>query len=626
MNPVSLALLILAVPLVSVGLIALFFPKRGGPASVISTGAAGLILVAAFFLVFGGETFAVEGTWLAIGDYSLAFGILYNDLTALMLFVVAVIGFFVHLFSLKYMENDPGKARFFAGLSLFMFSMLGIVFADNLLLIFVFWELVGLSSYLLINHWFERPAAVAASKKAFLVNRIGDIAFLIGIIWCYWQFGTLNLLELAELTALDSTQLQTGLGLLLFCGAVAKSGQVPLHVWLPDAMEGPTPVSALIHAATMVAAGIYLLCRIWFLMAPGALELIAIIGTVTAILGAATAIVQTDIKKILAYSTISQLGYMVAAFGLAGGLSGEETAAGIHPLVLAGGAAAMFHLTTHAFFKALLFLGSGSIIHACKDEQNIYKMGGLRQKLPLTFAFFTIGYLALIGFPFLAGFFSKDAILYLAWEKSSLIFWVLGFTALLTAFYMTRLWLTVFFGEPKSEAAKEAQEGGPLMTIPLGVLAVGALFAGWTGLYPKAFAGVLEQLPLAEGTGHVVVLIVSLLALVAGFGLAWMIYGVGASTDRLEKHAGAFYAFLEQKFYFDTLYEWYVEKVQQRIARLLSFLDQILVAGVLVRGAAGVAMVFGVSSRASFTGNLHHYVYWFFLGILLLTALSLGFL
>src|SRR5690606_7294260 len=300
------------------------------------------ILIAALALVFGGERFDQAWGWLSLGDYTLSLGIYFNDLAALMLFVVAVVGFFIHVFSLKYMRDDSGKARFFAGLSIFMFSMTGIVLADNLILIFIFWELVGLSSYLLINHWYEKPSAVAASKKAFIVNRVGDFGFLIGIIWCYWQFGTMSLVELADLASIEPGRLQVGFGLLLFCGAVGKSGQLPLHVWLPDAMEGPTPVSALIHAATMVAAGIYLLCRISFLMLPEVLTVIAIIGTATALLGALTAIVQTDIKKILAYSTISQLGFMVAAFGLGGEAAGAAEAGGARPLLLAGGAAAMF--------------------------------------------------------------------------------------------------------------------------------------------------------------------------------------------------------------------------------------------------------------------------------------------
>lgn len=622
MNPTYHAIFILAVPFLAAALIALFFRKNGNVAAGISLTAAAVILISSLALVLGGERFNTGWAWLTLGDYTLWLGIYFNDLAALMLFVVAVVGFLIHVFSLKYMKDDPGKARFFGGLSLFMFSMTGMVLADNLMVIFIFWELVGLSSFLLINHWFHRPSAVAASKKAFIVNRVGDFGFLIGIIWCYWQFGTLNLIELAEVVTLDPGILQVGVGLLLFCGALGKSGQIPLHVWLPDAMEGPTPVSALIHAATMVAAGIYLLSRIYFMMLPEVLTVILIIGTATAVFGAMTAIVQTDIKKILAYSTISQLGFMVAAFGLGGLPGAAET--GDLTLLTAGGAAAMFHLTTHAFFKALLFLGAGSIIYACHHEQNIYKKGGLARKLPWTFACFTIAYLALIGLPGLSGFFSKDAILYLAWVKNPLVFWILGFTALLTAFYMTRLWLTVFFGKPKSKEADHAHEGGGLMIVPLAVLAVGSIAAGWTFVHPPAFAGVIAQIPHPEGAAHLLVLVVSVVVVVLGFALAWFIYKPGAAEDRVERAAPGLHRFLGQKLYFDTVYEWYVEKVQQRLASLLSFLDQILIAGVVVRGAAGFVALFGVGAKAGQTGNLHSYVYWFFIGTVLLTVLAIG--
>lgn len=624
MDPIFAAILILAIPLVSAGLIALLFRRQGNISAGISVAAAGLIMVFSLSLIFSGARPEQSWIWLELGQYKLSFGILFNDLSAMMLFVVAVVGFFIHVFSLSYMRKDAGKARFFAGLSLFMFSMIGLILADNLILLFVFWELVGLSSYLLINHWFEKPAAVAASKKAFIVNRVGDFGFLVGIIWAYWQFGTFSLNGLAESAAMDSGNLQVGIGLLLFCGALAKSGQIPLHIWLPDAMEGPTPVSALIHAATMVAAGVYLLCRVNFLMLPDALTVIMIIGTATALFASITAVVQTDIKKILAYSTISQLGFMVAAFGL-GSLAGEVQGEGAgRALVLAGGAAAMFHLTTHAFFKALLFLGAGSIIHASNHEQNIYRMGGLAKKMPVTFVFFTIGYLALIGVPGLAGFFSKDAILYLAWENNRMVFGVLGFSAFMTAFYMTRLWVTVFLGKPKSKAAEQARENGLTMTVPLGVLALGALAAGWSFLQPEAFAGILRHVPHPTGAGHTMVLGVSVVVVALGFVLAWVLYRPGAATDRLEERSPALFGFLAQKWYFDRVYGWYVAKVQQRLANLLSFLDQILVAGLAVRGTAGFLGLFGLGAKAGYSGNLHAYVYWFFIGLLLLSAVAFG--
>jgi NADH-quinone oxidoreductase subunit L len=624
MNPTYHAIFILAVPFLSAGLIALFFRRQGNIAAGISIAAAAVVLVSSLALVFGGERPDQQWVWLQLGEYTLSLGIYFNDLAALMLFIVAVVGFFIHIFSLAYMRDDPDKARFFAGLSLFMFSMTGVVLADNLMLVFIFWELVGLSSFLLINHWFHKPSAVAASKKAFIVNRVGDFGFLIGIIWCYWQFGTLSLTELGGMATADPGLLQVGLGLLLFCSALGKSGQIPLHVWLPDAMEGPTPVSALIHAATMVAAGIYLLCRIYFMMLPEVLTVIMIIGTATAVLGAVTAIVQTDIKKILAYSTISQLGFMVAAFGL-GGLAGDmESAGGGYPVVLAGGAAAMFHLTTHAFFKALLFLGAGSIIHACHHEQNIYRMGGLARKMPWTFLFFSIGFLALIGFPGLAGFFSKDAILFIAWEKNKFVFVILALTAMTTAFYMTRLWITVFFGTPKSEEAGHAHENGPTILVPLGVLAAGSIVAGWTFMHPAAFAGVIDRIPHPAGGAQAIIIGVSLVVVVVGAGLAWLFYGAGAASDRLATTAPGLFRALSKKAYFDDVYEWYVVKVQQRIASLLSFLDQILIAGVLVRGTSGFLALFGLGAKAGYSGNLHSYVYWFFIGLLLLVAVATG--
>ena len=384
---------------------------------------------------------------MRLGSFSISLGIKYDGLAALMLSIVGVVGLCVHVFSLGYMHDDAGKARYFGGLSIFMFSMIGIVLADNLFMMFIFWELVGFSSYFLINHWNEKKSASDAAKKAFIVNRVGDFGFLLGIILCYWMNQTVNLSELREHHVYSRL-----IPLLLFCGAVGKSAQLPLQVWLPDAMEGPTPVSALIHAATMVAAGIYMLCRIHAIMVPDALTVIAWVGTLTALYAALCAVTQRDIKKVLAYSTLSQLGYMVAAFGL-GSVGG-----------------AMFHLTTHAFFKALLFLGSGSVIYGCHHEQDIFRMGGLRRAMPLTFWTFTIAVAAIAGLPGLAGFFSKDAILVLAYQHNPAVFAVLAFTAILTAFYMLRLWKIVFLGAPRSEESGHAHEGGLSLTAPLVLL------------------------------------------------------------------------------------------------------------------------------------------------------------
>ena len=616
MPPVSTATSILLVPLASAALIALFLRKQGALASWISTAAAGVIAVLSLQLIFGGQRFTASTEWLHFGDFVVKLGFKFDDLAALMLFVVSFVGFLIHLFSLGYMHDDSARARFFGGLSIFMFSMLGIVLADNLFMIFIFWELVGFSSYLLINHYCDRQSAADASKKAFIVNRVGDFGFLLGIIMCYWLNGTVNLDELR-----DNHVFSAAIALLLFCGAMGKSAQMPLQVWLPDAMEGPTPVSALIHAATMVAAGIYMLCRIEPLMVPQALNVIMWIGTITALYAALCAIVQSDIKKVLAYSTLSQLGYMVAAFGLGSQMEGEGTA---KIVVAAGVGAAMFHLTTHAFFKALMFLGSGSVIHGCHHEQDIFKMGGLSKRMPLTFITFTIGVLAIIGMPGLAGFFSKDAILYLAMEKNTAVFAILVFTAVLTSFYMIRMWKITFFGEARSDQAAHAHESGISMTIPLVVLAALSIAGGYSGVFGKLAGSIAHLVPEAEGSTHTTMLFISLGILLVGAGSAWFFYKP-ATTDALEqKSPGLFRSLTWLKESFDRLYNYYVAKIQQRFAMLLNFLEQIFLAGLLVRGFAGFVGFVGYGARALYTGSLHVYVYWFLHGAVVLWAFAAG--
>ena len=379
MTQVALSLLFL--PLLSAAFTLCFLRKHGNIAALLSVATAGGILAFSSYLIFAGEdlsVFAWSTTWFALSNFQLEFGFLVDSPAKTLLFVVSFVGLLIHIFSLGYMADDGAKARYFGGLSIFMFSMIGITLADNLIMIFVFWELVGFSSYLLIAHYFNTDEAAKASRKAFIVNRIGDFGFLLGIIFTYWTFGTVNLQELQVTANLDSSLTSTVLCLLLVCGFVGKSAQFPLHVWLPDAMAGPTPVSALIHAATMVAAGIFLLIRIDFLFTSEALKLIGLMGAVMGLYAGFCALTQRDIKKVLAYSTLSQLGYMAAAFGL--GLPGI----------------ALFHLMTHAFFKALMFLGSGSVIHACHHEQDIFAYGGLAQKclLPLT-----LSSLACLQFP-----------------------------------------------------------------------------------------------------------------------------------------------------------------------------------------------------------------------------------
>ena len=623
---------LLAIPLLSAIAIAFFFRRSGAFASGVSVGAAALILAVAGHIIFKVENFEYNVNWIEIGTLNVSFGLLINDLAKLMLFVVAFVGFLVHVFSLGYMKDDPNKARFFGGLSIFMFSMLGLVMASSLITLFIFWELVGFSSYMLIGFYLDKPSAAAASKKAFIVNRVGDFGFLIGIIMVFSMFGTLNLSALSDTFGADASLLEaagvTTIGLLLFCGTVGKSGQLPLHVWLPDAMEGPTPVSALIHAATMVAAGVFLLCRTGFLMTVDALTVIAWVGVATALFAGFTAVAQRDIKKILAYSTVSQLGYMVAAFGL-GSLAAFKGHGDAHghmgqSVVTGGVAAAMFHLTTHAFFKALLFLGSGSIIHACHHEQDIFKMGGLKSKMPVTFITFTIGVAALTGFPLLAGFFSKDAILAVALESNKAAFYLLVFGAFLTALYMTRLWLITFLGAPKSDNADHARENGLTMTVPLILLAVLSIVGGYASLYPEVVSGVIGGIPHPDSAGHTTILIASLVAVFAGYVVSYFFYGAGAKEDRLEQTFKPLHTILAEKFYFDHVYDWYVAKVQQRVATTLHFTEQIALSGLIIRGTAGFAGLIGIGLKALHVGSIHAYVYWFIGGLALFWALAVG--
>src|SRR5438552_5215671 len=494
------------------------------------------------------------------------------------------------------MRAYKGKWRYLAARSLFMFAMLGIVLANNFVMMFIFWELVGFTSYVLIGHWFERDAAADAAKKAFLTTRIGDFGFMIGILMVWMATGSVVFDDIvAHLSKITSNPgYLTIVAILIFCGAVGKSAQFPLHVWLPDAMEGPTPVSALIHAATMVAAGVYLLVRVAFLIQASqtALLVIAWIGTVTALLGALMATQQSDIKRILAYSTISQLGYMVMAVGLA---SNE---------------AAMFHLFTHAFFKALLFLAAGSVIVMLHHEQNIWKMGGLRRKLPITFVTFAAGALALIGCPPFSGFFSKDAILAVAYQHNLPIFAVALFTAFLTAFYVIRMLVIVFFGNPRSDSAREGRESPPVMTMPLIVLAILATLGGFT-----FFARDFLKLP-TEKEAAVFVTALAIIALILGVGLAFVLYR-GRATEPVKVEL------LRRKFYFDEFYGWLICWTQELLARVAAFVDRwIIDAGAVGGGSRGTWGV-GALLRLLQVGNLQGYAFLFGLGVVALIYFAL---
>ena len=532
---------------------------------------------------------APELTWLDLPPFlSVPLGLGLDDLSKTMLLLVTGIGAVIHVYSLGYMRDDESKSRYFAALSFFMFSMLGIVLANNFVMMFIFWELVGFSSYLLIGHWFERDAAAEAAKKAFITNRLGDFGFMIGILMVWTSTGSVVFEEIVPkiATLTSNPAYLAAAAILIFCGAVGKSAQFPLHVWLPDAMEGPTPISALIHAATMVAAGVYMLVRVGFLIqaSPPALTVIAWIGTITSVMAALIATQQNDIKRILAYSTLSQLGYMVMAVGLA---SGE---------------AAMFHLFTHAFFKALLFLGAGAIIIMLHHEQNIWKMGGLAGKLRLTFATFAVGTLALMGCPPFSGFFSKDAILALAYERNTPIFAIGLFTAFLTAFYMIRLVIVVFFGKPRSDAAQSSREAPFVMTGPLVLLAVPAFLAGF-GIFARHFL----PLPVEKETVAIVPLL-AIAAMILGLGLGLMIYRNKAEEPL---NVGA----LRRKLYFDEFYEWLIRRTQGALSNIFSFFDRWIIDAGGVRGASSATWGAGALLRLFQVGNLQAYAFLFGLGI-----------
>jgi NADH-quinone oxidoreductase subunit L len=533
-----------------------------------------------------------EWNWIYIrGIFHAPIGFILDDLSRLMLLVVSGVGSLIHIYSLDYMRDDAGKSRYFAALSLFMFAMLGIVLANNFVMMFIFWELVGFTSYVLIGHWFERDSAAEAAKKAFITTRIGDFGLMIGILMVWMATGSVVFDDIvAHLSKITSNPgYLTIAAVLIFCGAAGKSAQFPLHVWLPDAMEGPTPVSALIHAATMVAAGVYLLVRVAFLIhaSQTALMTIAWIGTITALLGGLIATQQSDIKRILAYSTISQLGYMFIAVGLAS----DE--------------AAMFHLFTHAFFKALLFLAAGSVIVALHHEQNIWQMGGLSSKLKLTFVAFIVGGFALMGVPPFSGFFSKDAILALAYQRNLPIFAIGLTTAFLTAFYVSRQLIVVFFGKPRSESARTARESPLVMVVPLLILAFFALTAGFRAIAKKVL--VVPH----EGETTLIVPMLAIAALLAGAGFAFWIY---RNSDREVVHVDLF----RRLFYIDEFYAWLIDHTQELLARVAAFLDRSVVDGAAVRGASGATVQFGSLLRLFQVGNLQAYAFLFGLGIVAL--------
>jgi NADH-quinone oxidoreductase subunit L len=551
--------------------------------------------------------------WFQFGNDWLSLGWVLNPLTAVMLVMVTFVGLLIFIFSVGYMEHDENFTRFFCFLALFAAAMLGVIIANSLLLLFMCWEIVGLTSYLLIGFWYFKPSAAAAAKKAFITTRIGDLPFFLGMVWLYSQTGTLlfynggtGCLEptairhmLSHTTAIGMC-VATGIALLIFCGAVGKSGQFPLHVWLPDAMEGPTPVSALIHAATMVAAGVFLVARVYPLMSAHngiagvlttstALQAVTWVGAITALFGSLVAVAQWDIKRILAYSTVSQLGYMMMGLGLGGVAVG------------------MFHLITHAFFKALLFLGAGSVIHGCSGEQDIRKMGGLRKLMPITFATYAVAMLALCGFPLFSGFWSKDEILHAAhhWNISQTPYYMGAFAALLTAFYMSRQVFYVFGGSSRlTEETTDASHAAPadaanhhhgsgeihespaVMTVPLVLLSVFALLLGFFGTpaWPW-FQSFLDDTPLAVkfsafGEGGILpVMLVSSLIVFLGLGLGWYFYGRKPiesvdAPDSFGKLSPATFTVLGHAFYFDALYGATLIRLNMLFSTISNWLDR----------------------------------------------------
>jgi NADH-quinone oxidoreductase subunit L len=580
---------ILLSPLVSAAVITLFTLRRKTVSSATSI-AAVLVSFACSCLIFAQHsTAAAEFTWIGIGGvFQVPFGLTLDQLSRTMAVLVSGIGAIIHIYSLGYMRDDEGKSRYFAALSLFMFAMLGIVLANNFVMLFMFWELVGFTSYVLIGHWFYRDAAADAANKAFITTRIGDFGFMIGILMIWMATGSIVFAEIAlRISTLAGHPLfLTIVALLIFCGAAGKSAQFPLHVWLPDAMEGPTPISALIHAATMVAAGVYMLVRVAFVIQSSqtALLVIAWIGTITAVMAALIATQQDDIKRILAYSTLSQLGYMVMAVGLA------------------SNDAAMFHLFTHAFFKALLFLAAGSVIVMLHHEQNIWEMGGLSRRLPITFAAFLVGALALIGCPPFSGFFSKDAILALAYERSMPIFTVALFTAFLTAFYVMRLLVIVFFGKSRSDIARVSRESPPVMTVPLIVLALLATLGGFA-FFTRNFL----TLPVEKEVVTVVPTL-AIVALIAGSGLAITLYRNRAVEPVDIK-------LLHHKFYFDEFYNWLIYWTQEFLARVSAFFDRWIIDAGAVGGSSRGTWGIGALLRLVQVGNLQAYVFLFGLGV-----------
>jgi NADH-quinone oxidoreductase subunit L len=645
-NAASLLPLIVLLPLAGFAITALIGRRLGKQAHwipVLAVAAAWVMaMAAAYGALTGAEPFGEHGyaatyfEWIPAGSFVVDVGFFVDQLTACLLIVVTTIGLLVHVYSIGYMSHDPGYWRFFAYLNLFMFSMLLLVLADSWLVVFVAWELVGLSSYLLIGFWFRKRSAALAAKKAFIVNRVGDVGFALGIMAIFVNTHTLNIRDSIE-QLLSPTLVAFAIpipivALLIFAGAMGKSAQFPLHVWLPDAMEGPTPVSALIHAATMVNAGVYLVARAnpLFAASPDAMVVVAGIGIFTAILAASIAMTQTDIKRVLAYSTLSQLGYMFAALGV-----GAFTAA-------------IFHLMTHGFFKGLLFLGSGSVIHAVHEEQDMRRMGGLSKKIPITYVTMLIGSLAIAGIPPLAGFFSKDEILGESFKLGFTWVWLVGFiVAGLTAFYMFRLMGLTFWGAFRGPKAvwDKIHESPPVMTIPLILLAIASVFLGMALGLPfgaSTISGWLEPVfhESEVALGHEsetfqlagidgVLILASVTVAVVGIAIAWRLFGaelyglrVSARPERVRELAARvpfLYRASLNKWWFDDLNHLLFMVIGGRIANALWWFDREVVDGSVNAIGRGTVSS-GRGLRRVQTGRVQNYALGIAIGLIFMAG------
>ncbi|HHT9129973.1 MAG TPA: NADH-quinone oxidoreductase subunit L [Candidatus Brocadiaceae bacterium] len=586
----------------------------------------GLILLPPDARLFEKQLFG----WIESGSFKSAAGLQVDPLSTLMILIVTGVGFLIHIYSIGYMHSDKGYHRYFCYLNLFTFSMLLLVLSNNFLLMFIGWEAVGLSSYLLIGFWFEKKSASNAAKKAFVVNRVGDFGFALGIMLIFLTFHSIDFTEVFRAASQGNfavgSSTVTIITLLLFMGATGKSAQIPLYTWLPDAMEGPTPVSALIHAATMVTAGVYMIarCNVLYMLSPFTMTVVASIGAVTALFAASIGLVQNDIKRVLAYSTISQLGYMFVACGVG---------------AFTGG---IFHLMTHAFFKALLFLGSGSVIHALSGEQDMRKMGGLRHHIPTTYKTFLVGTVAIAGIPPFAGFFSKDEILLESLVRGNFIYWTIGaFAAFLTAFYMFRLLFLTFHGESRVDhhTAEHIHESPKSMTLPLQILAGLSFFGGFLGI-PGASAINHFLAPVFGGHGHVeisgaetaghhneghpyLMMVVSTAIALGGIFLAYQMYIKKPELPRrLAERFHLIYKFLLNKYYGDEIYDaLFVNPTKKISVQLWKCVDAKMIDG-SVNGIARLVGWFSNVLRLLQTGYIRNYAFYIVAGCIFIVVLT----